>query len=76
MGNPVIDMYVSSYDSSLWVLEQSYQKNHYQVVSYRWNGFGFDAQVLLRRFEDFLQPPDYWFIPLEWEELHQIETLK
>jgi gamma-polyglutamate biosynthesis protein CapA len=76
MGNPVIDMYVSPHDTSLWVLEQSYQKSQYQVVSYRWNGFGFDARSLHRRFEDVHQPPDYWYIPLEWEQLDHIETIK
>ncbi|MBD0403032.1 CapA family protein [Flammeovirga sp. EKP202] len=50
IGNPIVDFKVCSKTNRLIVLERSKVKNTNMVVSYKWNGFGFDNDKILNEF--------------------------
>lgn len=47
LGNPIIDFKISQNTNRLLILEKSAVKNTNMVVSYKWNGFGFDNDKIL-----------------------------
>ncbi len=47
IGNPIVDFKVCKATNRLVVVEKSEVKNTNMVVSYKWNGFGFDNDKIL-----------------------------
>lgn len=50
IGNPIIDFKICKTTKRLVVLEKSDVNNTNMVVSYKWNGFGFDNDKILNEF--------------------------
>jgi poly-gamma-glutamate synthesis protein (capsule biosynthesis protein) len=47
LGNPIIDFKICQNTNRLVILEKSEVKNTNMVVTYKWNGFGFDNDKIL-----------------------------
>jgi len=47
IGNPIVDFKVCKATNRLVVLEKSEVNNSNMIVSYKWNGFGFDNEKIL-----------------------------
>jgi len=56
VGNPIIDFKFDDTSSNLVILEESKETSKKMVVSYKWNGFGFDNEQILFEIEDLKNP--------------------
>ena len=54
VGNPIIDFKFDNVSKNLVILEESKETSKKIVVSYKWNGFGFDNEQILFEIDNFL----------------------